>query len=147
MTLPAAREIDDTQRFIEELKSFVAGHTAYFVREGDNSNVTDFYSNEDTDGDVTQRALDRFGKIFKNGEVAILYPHAFRVIAEDKLKFKSADKLASELYDKGYLRTSDKRNTFSSWINGKTQRTIRFKAGIICSAESEQQPEFDIEIA
>lgn len=145
-TLPTATEMDDTQRFIEELKSFVAGHTAYFVREGDN-NVSDFYNNEDTDGDITQRALDRFGKIFKNGEVAILYPHAFRLIAEDKLKFKSADKLASELNDKGCLRTSDKRNTFSSWINGKTERTIRFKAGIICTAETAQQQDFDIEIA
>ena len=146
-TLPTATEIDDTQRFIEELKSFVAGHTAYFVREGDNNSVADFYSNENADGDLTQRALDRYGKIFKNGEVAILYPHAFRTIAEDKLKFKSADKLAAELSDKGYLRTSDKRNTFSTWISGKTERTIRFKAGVICTEESEQQPEFDIEIA
>ena len=137
--LPTATEIDDTQRFIEELRSFVAGQTAYFVREGDsdndNSTVEDFYSHNE-EGDFTQRALERYGKIFANGEVAILYPHAFRVIAEDKLKFKSADKLVAELDDKGYLRTSDKRHTFSTWISGKTARTIRFKAGVICAAKT-----------
>lgn len=137
--LPTATEIDDTQRFIEELRSFVAGQTAYFVREGDsdndNSTVEDFYSHNE-EGDITQRALERYGKIFANGEVAILYPHAFRVIAEDKLKFKSADKLVAELDDKGYLRTSDKRHTFSTWISGKTARTIRFKAGVICAAKT-----------
>lgn len=146
-TLPTATEIDDTQRFIDELKSFVAGHVAYFVREGDNNSVVDFCNNENDDGDLTQRALDRFGKIFKNGEVAIIYPHAFRVIAEDKLKFKSAEKLAAELADKGCLRTSDKRNTFSTWIGGKTTRTIRFKAGIICTADNAQEQEIDTESA
>lgn len=127
--LPTADEIDDTTRAIEFLKSFYVANLKHFTSE---VNKPEF-GNE-----FSQGALECFGKDFKNGEVAFL-PHILNRILTEDGGFKSAEKLIAEFYDKGYLRHSNGLNTYPTKINGKTVRAIRFKSGIITTAEEDNE--------
>ena len=126
-TLPTAAEIDDTARAIEFLQSFTAGNDKFFMHEVDKPEF---------DNEFTQSTPTCYGKKFKNGEIAFL-PHAFKKILEDEGDFKSSDKLRAEFYDKGYLRHTAGRYTYPTWFNGGEKKMIRFKAGIISTAEDD----------
>ena len=127
-TLPTVAEFDDTARAIAYLSSYVAGHDKYFMheisKELQNSLRADF-------PEINPNAFECYGKIFKDGEIAFL-PHAFRKILEVDGGFASADKLISDFYEKGYLRSMNGRKTYQTWFNGKNVSTIRFLAGVIC---------------
>lgn len=127
--LPTADEIDDTTRAIEFLMSFYVANLKHFTSE---VNKPEF------DNEFSQGALECFGKDFKNGEVAFL-PHILNRILTEDGGFKSAEKLIAEFYDKGYLRHSYGLNTYPTKINGKTVRAIRFKSGIITTAEEDNE--------
>lgn len=136
-TLPTAAEIDDTKRAIDFLKSFIAGSEKYFwrtIRDPDTGRKRD----------ICHYTADGYGKLFENGEVAIL-PHALKMILEDKGHFKSAEKLIAEFGDKSYLRSMNGSYQYSSWIDGKTRKTIRFKAGILCGEERNEEQEMPLE--
>lgn len=132
-TLPTADEIDDTERAIEFLKSFYVANLKHFSHEVDNPT----FENE-----FMQGALECYGKDFQDGEIAFL-PHILKRILTQDGGFKSADKLIAEFYDKSYLRHSCGLNTYSTKINGKTVRAIRFKSGVITTAEKNRNTSFE----
>ena len=135
--LPTVAEIDDTKRAIDFLKSFIAGSEKYFwrtIRDPDTGRKRD----------ICHYTADGYGKLFENGEVAIL-PHALKMILEDKGHFKSAEKLIAEFSDKSYLCSMNGSYRYSSWIDGKTRKTIRFKAGILCGEERNEEQEMPLE--
>ena len=132
-TLPTADEIDDTERAIEFLKSFYVANLKHFSHEVDNPN----FENE-----FMQGALECYGKDFQDGEVAFL-PHILKRILTQDGGFKSADKLIAEFYDKSYLRHSCGLNTYQTKINGKNVRAIRFKSGVITTAEKNRNTSFE----
>lgn len=124
--LPTLSQLDDTTRAIDFLTSFVAGNDKAFTHEVDKP---------DFNNEFNQTAIECFGKIFKNGEVAFL-PHSFTDILEKKGGFASADKLREEFYDKGYLRHCNGKSTYPTWFNGKTTKMIRFEPNVISNSES-----------
>ena len=131
LNLPTTQEIADTQRAKDALASFVAGHKKYFVTE--NKTSTDFPESDSV-------AFETYGKIFDNGEVAIL-PHKLKQILETELGFASAEKLIAEWADEGELRRQDNRNTYKTSINTQPQWTYRFKAGVFINQNSPSDEE------
>lgn len=130
-TMPTAAEIDDTARAVEFLKSFVAGNDKFFVHE---------LKDGDGEEDISQLAMTCYGKIFRDGEVAIL-PHELKRILEKEGGFKSADKLIAEFYDKSYLRHMNGKRTYPTWFRSKTTKMIRFRTGIITHADDANRAE------
>jgi hypothetical protein len=126
--LPTLDQMNDATRAIEFFKSVVAGNDKSFAHE---VNKPDF------DNEFAQSTNECYGKIFKNGEVAIL-PHIFKELLEKRGSFDSADKLRLDFYNKGLLRHTEGTMTFPTWFNGKTQKMIRFKAGVLSSPETEE---------
>ena len=133
-TLPTNAQLDDTERAIDFLRDFFAGHEKYFAHEAQNKPE---FNNE-----YTQTAFECYGKDFKNGEVAFLRNSLIQIL-EEKGKFASGEKFVNECYDKGYLRHSDGKKTFPTFFNGKTKKMIRFVAGIISTAEQKTDTEED----
>lgn len=129
--LPTLAELDDTERAIDFLQSFVAGNDKFFAHEVDKPEF---------DNEFCSSTPTCYGKIFKNGEVAFL-PHAFKKILEVDGGFKSSDKLRNEFCDKGYLRTDTAKSTLRTWFRGKTVRMIRFKPGVISTAQNDNDDE------
>lgn len=126
--LPTLDQMDDATRAIEFLQSLVAGNDKSLAHE---VNKPDF------DNEFTQSANECFGKVFQNGEVAIL-PHIFKELLEKRGGFDSADKLRLDFYNKGLLRHSEGKMTFPTRFNGKTQKMIRFKAGVLSSPQTDE---------
>lgn len=124
--LPTAKEIDDTKRAKEALASYVAGHKKFFVTE--NKNSKDCPENDAV-------AFETYGKIFENGEVAIL-PHKLKQILEGELGFASASKLIAEWVHEGNLRTQGNGNSYKTRINNKVQWTYRFKADTLIAPDT-----------
>ena len=119
--LPTAADIDDTSRAIEFLKSFVAGHVKFFERDVKNANGVI--------SPINTFAIESYGKIFADGEVAFL-PHALKKILESEGGFKSADKLIAEFYDRGLLKANKGERTFKAYIGDAYPRTYCFKRGV-----------------
>lgn len=119
--LPTARDIDDSPRALAALQSYIHGHISNFVVEEDTS--------DGSVRDVPAEAYEVFGKIFVNGEVAIL-PHKLNQIVNE-LGFASSDKLIRDWNDEGLLRCQAPRLQFKTRISGRAAWTIRFKAGVL----------------
>ncbi len=133
-TLPTPDELDDSTRAIKDLQSYIAGHDKYFSRD---------IKNEYTNGaiSVTPQPFESYGKKFDNGEVAFL-PHALKNILEKELGYQSADALISEFARKGLLRCTKGRGyRYSTWLNGKSEPTIRFKANAFPKAPEHEEAE------
>ena len=126
--LPTLDQMDDATRAVEFLQSLVAGNDKSLAHE---VNKPDF------DNEYTQSANECYGKVFKNGEVAIL-PHIFKELLEKRGGFPSADKLRLDFYNKGLLRHTEGKMTFPTRFNGKTQKMIRFKAGVLSSPQTDE---------
>ena len=127
-SLPTPRELDDSNRAINDLQSFIAGHDRFFMHETDN---------KDFDYESTQSAFECYGKIFNNGEVAF-FPTAIKKILETELGFASADALITEWAAKGMLRCSaGSGNRVSIRLNGQSIKVYKFKAGVLSSDNAE----------
>ena len=126
--LPTLEQIDDTARATESLRDFSASHEKFFMHETVNK--------PEFDNEFTQTAQVCYGKKFRNGEVAF-YRTELTKILEVELGFASADKLISTWHEKGYLRHNEGKKSYVMYINGRNQRMICFKAGVIATAESE----------
>lgn len=124
--LPTATDMDDTKRAEEFLSSYIAGHIKFFVR--------DIVDKEDgKDKEINAWSIESYGKIFANGEVAIL-PHALKKILETEGGFISADKLINEWRDKKKLIVNVGRRDHNITLGDRRQRVIHFKANIISTA-------------
>lgn len=130
-TLPTAADIDDTSRAIEFLKSFVAGHVKFFERDVKNANGVI--------SPINACAIESYGKIFTDGEVAFL-PHALKKILEGEGGFKSADKLIAEFYDRGLLKANKGERTFRTYIGDARPRTFCFKRDVFDVKAIEDTP-------
>ena len=133
-TLPTPADLDDSTRAIKDLGSFIAGHDKYFSRD---------IKNGLTDGviSVTAQPFESYGKKFDNGEIAFL-PHALRKILENELGYQSADALIAEFARKGFLRCTKGRGyRYSTWLNGKSEPTIRFKPNAFPKAPEPEEEE------
>ena len=127
--LPTTQEIADTQRAKDALASFIAGHKKYFVTE--NKSSKDF-------PEIDSAAFETYGKIFDNGEVAVL-PHKLKQILENELGFASAEKLIAEWADEGKLRRQGNGYTYKTRINNQSMWTYRFKANILIPSDIEEK--------
>ena len=131
-TLPRDAELNDTARAIEGLSSYIAGHTKSFNRPVKDS-TTGRIEEVSAWGTVCQ------GRIFDNGEVAIL-PTELRKILEDELKFASADKLINEWKEQGDILITDAgRTTHKVTIGDDRPRTIHFKARILVTCPDDEE--------
>ena len=119
-TLPTAADIDDTPRAITALSSFIVGHEKNFYTK----------SNAIGDALAVGFANDYYGIRLGNTEYAFL-PHALKKILENELKFKSADKLIAEFYDRGILIANKGRRDHAIVIGKKSSKFYHFKAGIL----------------
>ena len=126
--LPTLGDMDDTARAADSLTSFVASHEKFFVRETVNK--------PEFDNEYTQTAQVCYGKKFRNGDVAFFRTELVKIL-ENELGFASADKLISAWYDKGCLRHNDGKKSYVMYINGRNQRMICFKAGVVATATAE----------
>lgn len=124
--LPTLEQIDDTARATESLRDFSASHEKFFMRETVNK--------PEFDNEFTQTAQVCYGKKFRNGEVAFFRTELTKIL-EVELGFASADKLISAWYEKGYLRHDEGKKSYVMYINGRNQRMIRFRSGVIATVE------------
>ena len=140
-TLPTQDELDEASRALKDLRSHFTSKRKSFVHEGDNKDFHDAYTNADTGGDKQAVTFDISGKVFKNGEVAIL-PTVLRRWIEKDLGYASTDAIVAEWVQHGLLRCTKGRNVCSTRINGEPQWTHRFKAGVLFdTADSEETDE------
>ena len=123
--LPTTAELDDTNRALESLASFVAGHIKSFVRpvKDQQTGKIDY---------VAAWGTECFGKIFDTSEVAFL-PHALKKILEEDLHFASADKLINEWKEQGDILITDTGARTTKVTIGEAGRTraYRFKAQVL----------------
>ena len=120
-TLPTPADLDESTRAIKDLQSYIAGHEKYFDRDIPDNSAEGYTP-------IHSQAWESFGKKFSTGEIAFL-PHALKKILENELGYQSADALIREFAQKGLLRCTKGRGyRYSTWLNGKSEPTIRFKA-------------------
>ena len=125
--LPTIADLDDTERALTALTSYVASHEKSFMRE------------ESEDGKNKTVEIGAWGtvcsgKIFDTGEV-VIFPTELKRILEDELGFASADKLINEWIRNGVLKTDTGRKTHQIRIGKKNYRAYFFKAGAISNSD------------
>ena len=112
-------EIDATSRALEKLSSYIDGHEKYFIRE-----------TKESKNDIPAAVNECYGKIYRNGDVAI-YTAAAHKIIEGELGFVSLKALATEWAENGSIeltRSNGEIVTTSTlkWIDGKMRRVYFF---------------------
>ena len=133
-TLPTIAEIDDTERALDALRSYVSSHEKTFARDE---------TDNDTNKPIEIGAWGTVcsGKIFDTGAVA-MFPTELKRILEDELHFASADKLINEWILNGTLQTDKKQATRKIRIGKKTYRVYYFKAGTISSSDDSAESDY-----
>ena len=92
--IPTARDIDDSRRALDDLRSYTAAHIQLFIRAGQSS-----------DGEHYTTRGEYLGKICNDGDIAF-FTTALKKILEGELGFASTDALIAEWYQQGLLKTS-----------------------------------------
>lgn len=92
--IPTARDIDDSRRALDDLRSYTAAHIQLFIRAGQSS-----------DGEHYTTRGEYLGKICNDGDIAF-FTTALKKILESELGFASCDALVAEWYQQGLLKTS-----------------------------------------
>ena len=131
-TLPTPADMDESTRALDDLRGRFAEKIKYFTREGDNSpgDVAEYW---DSGGDKPSVTYDTYGKIFKNGEVAILSTVLRRWIETD-LGYASLEPIAADWAKKGLLIASKSKGAgirYKTRINGDSQWTYKFNANVL----------------
>ena len=130
LKLPTTNQIADSARAKEALASFVVGHLKSFAAETKSKDIPE--RNAET--------YEIFGKIFNNGEVAIL-PHKLKQILEKELGFSSAEKLIAEWADSYLLITQGRGNQYRVRIDGNPVWTYKFKSGVLIQKGENNNPD------
>ena len=114
MLIPAA-EMDDTTRAIDFLKSFLLSHAKFF-------DTVDLVN--------SRRPPEQYGFVMEDGAVGF-FLDSFKKIIEGEGKFKSANKIRAELADKGLIKHSDGKTSYSGRFNGTNMRVVYFRPGVL----------------
>lgn len=115
--IPTARDIDDSRRALDDLRSYTAAHIQLFIRAGQSS-----------DGEHYTTRGEYLGKICNDGDIAF-FTTALKKILEGELGFASTDALIAEWYQQGLLKTSTgKGYRYYSKVGAIPKYMYRFKA-------------------
>lgn len=125
-TLPTLADLDDTERALDALNSYVSSHEKSFTRD-ETSNETGKPIEIGSWGTICP------GKIFDTGAVAF-FPTELKRILEDELHFASAEKLINAWILDGTLKADSGRKTQVIRLGKRTYRVYYFKAGKISSS-------------
>lgn len=117
--IPTARDIDDSRRALDDLRSYTAAHIQLFIRAGQSS-----------DGEHYTTRGEYLGKLCNNGDIAF-FTTALKKILEGELGFASTDALIAEWYQQGLLKTSTgKGYRYYSKVGAIPKYMYRFKAAV-----------------
>ena len=120
--LPTVDELDDAQRAIEQLKSYLDVKPKYFYYE----------TNAPFDGS-RHEPYEKYGIVFQNGDVAF-FTSCFKKICTE-LGLPSYDRLLSDAHERGWLDGASRRYKRKSirW-HGEVRNVYYFKAAAFESA-------------
>lgn len=139
-TLPTPDELDDSNRALIDLQSYVVGHMKNFAHDIKDNSPEGYTP-------INSQALECYGKTFDNGEISFL-PTALKKIIEIELGYQSMESLVAEWALKGKIRCSKGDGLrFSTRINGKKVKVYRFKAGVLLNADIDNSHESDEEFS
>jgi len=135
-TLPTPADMDESTRALDDLRGRFAEKIKYFTREGDGT-PGDASTFRDSGGDPPAATYDTYGKIFRNGEVAIL-PTVLRRWIENDLGYASLEPIAADWARKGLLHVGKGKGTglrCQVRLNGDRQWAYRFNANVLSESD------------
>lgn len=135
-TLPTPADMDESTRALDDLRGTFAQKIKFFTRE--HNDIPEQINTVDiTGGDEPAVTYDVFGKIFKNGEVAIL-PTVLRRWIENDLGYAALEPIVADWAKKGLLHVGNGRGAgmrYQTRISGGRQWTYRFNPNVLYESD------------